>query len=33
MDLETFLVAVYCLTDDALSTVLHGVRLRQRGPA
>jgi len=32
MDLETFLVAVYCLTDDALHTVLHGVRLRQRGP-
>lgn len=33
MDLETFLVAVSCLTDDALRTVLHGARLRQRGPA
>jgi hypothetical protein len=32
MDLETFLVAVYCLTDDHLRTVLHGARLRQRGP-
>jgi hypothetical protein len=32
MDLETFLVAVYCLTDDALHTMLHGARLRQRGP-
>jgi len=33
MDLETFLVAVYCVTDDALRTMLHGARLRQRGPA
>jgi hypothetical protein len=33
MDLETFLVAVYCLTDDTLHTVLHETRLRQRGPA
>jgi hypothetical protein len=33
MDLETFLVAVYCVTDDALHTLLHGARLRQRGPA
>jgi hypothetical protein len=32
MDLETFLVAVYCETDDALRTMLHGARLRQRGP-
>src|SRR5690348_4567851 len=32
MDLETFLVAVYCLIDDALRTMLHGARLRQRGP-
>jgi hypothetical protein len=29
MDLETFIVAVYCLTDD----FLRGRRLRQRGPA
>ena len=37
MDLETFLVTVYCLTDDTLHavlpTMLHGARLRQRGPA
>lgn len=33
MDLETYLVAVYCVTDDALATLLHGARLRQRGPA
>jgi hypothetical protein len=33
MDLETFLVTVYCMTDDALATMLHGARLRQRGPA
>lgn len=40
MELETFLIAVYCLTDDTLRSVLHdlshnvlhGVRLRQRGP-
>jgi Transposase DDE domain len=32
MDLETFLTAVYCLTDDALHNVLQGARLRQRGP-
>jgi hypothetical protein len=33
MDLETFLVAAYCVTDDVLTTVLHGTRLRRRGPA
>jgi hypothetical protein len=33
MDLETFLVAVYCLTDDHLRILLHGARLRRRGPA
>jgi hypothetical protein len=32
MDLETFLTAVYCLTDDLLQDLLHGARLRQRGP-
>jgi len=31
MDLATFLVAVYCTSDDALHNVLHGARLRQRG--
>lgn len=32
MDLETLIVATYCLIDDALATVLAGQRLRQRGP-
>ena len=32
MDLETFIVATYCLIDEALATVLDGQRLRQRGP-
>lgn len=32
MDLETLIVATYCLIDDALDTVLAGQRLRQRGP-
>jgi hypothetical protein len=31
LDLETFIVAVYCLTDDALRELLHGVRRRARG--
>jgi hypothetical protein len=33
MDLETFLTAVYCLIDDTLRSLLHGARLRARGPA
>ena len=32
MDLETCIVATYCLIDEALDTVLAGQRLRQRGP-
>lgn len=32
MDLETFIVATYCLIDEALTTVLAGQHLRQRGP-
>ena len=32
MDLETFIVATYCLIDGALATVLAGQRLHQRGP-
>jgi hypothetical protein len=32
VDLETFIVATYCLIDEALDTVLAGQRLRQRGP-
>lgn len=33
MNLETFLTAVYCLIDDTLDSLLHGARLRARGPA
>jgi hypothetical protein len=33
MDLETFLIAVYCLVDDALTPILAAQKLRQRGPA
>lgn len=33
MNLETFLTAVYCLIDDSLRVLLHGARLRARGPA
>ena len=33
MDLEYFLTAVYCRLDDALTTMLAGQKLRQRGPA
>jgi hypothetical protein len=32
VDLETFIVAVYCVVDEALPLVLDGRRLRQRGP-
>jgi hypothetical protein len=32
VDLETCIVATYCLIDEALATVLAGQRLRQRGP-
>jgi hypothetical protein len=33
MNLETFLTAVYCVIDDTLGSLLHGTRLRARGPA
>jgi hypothetical protein len=33
MDLESFVVAVFCALDDGLPTELGGRRLRQRGPA
>lgn len=33
MDLESFIIAVFCLVDDALDDLLAGRRLRQRGPA
>ena len=32
MDLDTLIVTVFCLVDDALATLLDGRRLRQRGP-
>lgn len=32
MDLDTFIVSVFCAIDDALPAVLGGHRLRQRGP-
>lgn len=32
MDLDTFIIAVFCLVDDAVNEVLAGRRLRQRGP-
>jgi hypothetical protein len=31
MDLESFLITVYCVTDDLLREVLPGLRLRRRG--
>jgi hypothetical protein len=33
VDLDTFIVTIYCAIDDALPQVLGGERLRQRGPA
>jgi hypothetical protein len=32
MDLDTFIISVFCHIDDALSSCLGGVRLRTRGP-
>ena len=32
MDLETLIVATYCLIDETLTTLLAGRRVRQRGP-
>lgn len=32
MDLDTFIVAIYCLVDDLIEEVLGGHRLRSRGP-
>nr|MBA2617748.1 IS982 family transposase [Rubrobacter sp.] len=32
MDLDTFIVAVYCLVDDLMEELLGGQRLRKRGP-
>jgi hypothetical protein len=32
MDLDTLIVTVFCLVDDALMTTLDGKPLRQRGP-
>ena len=33
MDLETFIIAVFCLVDDFVRDLCRGRRLRQRGPA
>ena len=33
MDLETFVIAVFCLVDDFVRDLCRGWRLRQRGPA
>jgi hypothetical protein len=33
VDLDAFIVAVYCAVDDGLAAALGGRRLRQRGPA
>ena len=33
MDLDEFIVAVYCLVDDLMVELLEGRSLRERGPA
>lgn len=33
MDLDTFIIAVFCLVDEAIPRVTAGRRLRERGPA
>jgi hypothetical protein len=33
MDLDTFIIAVFCLVDEAIPQVTGGHRLRERGPA
>jgi hypothetical protein len=33
MDLDTFIITVFCLVDDLMKTLLHDRKLRQRGPA
>ena len=33
MNLETLIVAVFCLVDDVVRDLCRGRRLRQRGPA
>ena len=32
MDLDDLIIAVYCLLDEAVKTILNGTRMRQRGP-
>ena len=32
MDLDTFIIAIFCRVDEAVPRVTHGQRLRQRGP-
>ena len=33
MDLETFIITVFCLVDDFVRGLCRGCRLRRRGPA
>ena len=33
MQIGNFIIAVFCLIDDELKKILHGKKLRQRGPA
>ena len=33
MDLDTFIIAVFCWIDEALTAATQGKHLRQRGPA
>ena len=33
MDLDVFIISVFCLMDDTLKTLFPGKPLRQRGPA
>lgn len=32
MDLDSFVITVFCMADDAMKEILQGRRLRQRGP-
>jgi len=33
VDLDTFIIAVFCLIDDTVTSLFQGKRLRQRGSA
>ena len=32
MDLDSYIITVFCLVDDSLKELMQGRRLRQRGP-